>query len=158
MVCSLRFTLTKFQTRAQKNSKVHFIEEIWWPIWERGRSVLYPEDSHIIQESGHIWQWRPLYDCQSPLNCPHGDMAIQKKCLNLLLKLPTLTYNLNWYTPINGHQFKFSNKHPVFKPSYKRNKAEDTVGYQGPCKHNVQNALSRIMPIFHFPSFILFGF
>ena len=38
--------------------------------------MLYLEDSHIIQESWHIWQWPPLYDCQSPLNRPQGDMAI----------------------------------------------------------------------------------
>ena len=29
IVRSLHFTLTKFQTKAQKSSKVHFIEEIW---------------------------------------------------------------------------------------------------------------------------------
>ena len=100
----------------------------------------------------------PEVGFSAPVNCPQGDMVIRKKGLNLLLKLPTLTYNLNWYIPIIGHHFKFSNKHPVFKPSYQRNKAEDSVGYQGPCKHNVQNALSKIMPIFHFTSFILFCF
>ena len=32
----------KFQTKAQKSSKVHFIWEIWWPVRECGKSVPYP--------------------------------------------------------------------------------------------------------------------
>ena len=31
-----------YQTKAQKRSKDHFIQEIWWPIQESGRSVPYP--------------------------------------------------------------------------------------------------------------------
>ena len=44
----------KFQTKAQIISKVHFIWEIWCPVGESGRSVLYLGDSRIVQESWHI--------------------------------------------------------------------------------------------------------
>ena len=47
----------KFQTKAQKSSKVHFIGEIWWPMQKSGRSVPYPGHSWIIQESWHIRVW-----------------------------------------------------------------------------------------------------
>ena len=47
----------KFQTEAQKSSKVHFIGEIWWPVWKSGRLVPYPGHSRIIQESWHIRVW-----------------------------------------------------------------------------------------------------
>ena len=36
--------------------KVTFIREIWLPIQETRRFVLYPGDSRIIWESWHVWE------------------------------------------------------------------------------------------------------
>ena len=48
-VLSLKWA--KSQTKAQESSKDDFVQEIWWPIQESGRSALYLGDSWIIQES-----------------------------------------------------------------------------------------------------------
>ena len=37
----LREKWAKFQTKAQKSSKVYFMRAIWWSIWESGRSMPY---------------------------------------------------------------------------------------------------------------------
>ena len=34
--------------------KLAFVWEIWLPVRETGRFVLYPEDSRIIRESWHV--------------------------------------------------------------------------------------------------------
>ena len=44
----------KVQSKAQKYSPVDLFREIWWPVWEIGRWVLYPGVSWIIGESWHI--------------------------------------------------------------------------------------------------------
>ena len=38
----------EFQTKAQISSKVHFMWQIWWPVQESGRSMLYLGDSRVI--------------------------------------------------------------------------------------------------------------
>ena len=50
----LRKKWAKFQIKVQKSSKDHFMREVWGPIWESRRSVLYLGDSRIIWESWYI--------------------------------------------------------------------------------------------------------
>ena len=60
----LRKKWAKSQTKAQKSLRDAFIRQIWWPAQERGRSVPYPGDSKIIQESWHVWLTCTLLNCQ----------------------------------------------------------------------------------------------
>ena len=49
----LRKKWAKIQTKAQKSSKVYFMREIWWPVWESGRSMPYPgELAYMFLVSG----------------------------------------------------------------------------------------------------------
>ena len=48
---------TKFQTIAQKSSKVHFIQEIWCSNRETGRFHEKLGDSRENRESWQVWVW-----------------------------------------------------------------------------------------------------
>ena len=52
---------TKFQTKAQKCSKVHFIREIWCSNREIGRFDEKLGDSRENRESWQVWNSKTLY-------------------------------------------------------------------------------------------------
>ena len=98
----LRKKWVYFQTKAQKSAKVHFIWEIWWPVWESGRSVPYPKDSRTIRESWHnyalyendcvktgvtMYLWWTFYQWRAPkgnsaFKCTTGNASLELNVYN----------------------------------------------------------------------------
>ena len=50
----IRVHLETFRITVVKRFQVAFIREIWLPVRENGRFVLYPGESRIIRESWHV--------------------------------------------------------------------------------------------------------
>ena len=89
-------------TKAQKSAKVHFIWEIWWPVWESGRSVPYLGDSRTIRESWHnyalyendcvktgvtMYLWWTFYQWRAPkgnsaFKCTTGNASLELNIYN----------------------------------------------------------------------------